>query len=200
MSIEDWTRDQCAQHWEISPSTWSGYVTRGHAPQPYTHVGRTPLWDADTVRGYPRPGQGSRSDLVMPDEMPVIHQTTVGARDGNPSGKIGPLARRWHVSVADRAARGDTLMAVVTPDGRTVAEITWTERLAEHDTETAESAEWLVSAARRLWAATPRLLAGAAPAEVWEDVADAWRYSSIEAYRAWAAEVVSCGVSVPAYL
>jgi hypothetical protein len=63
MSIEDWTRPQCAEHWGISPSTWSGYVARGHAPQPYTWVGRTPLWDADTVRTYPRPGQGARTDL-----------------------------------------------------------------------------------------------------------------------------------------
>jgi hypothetical protein len=62
-TIETWTRAQCAEHWGIKPDTWSGYVSRGQAPKPILHVGRTPLWDADQVKGWHRPGPGARTDL-----------------------------------------------------------------------------------------------------------------------------------------
>lgn len=62
MSTEEWTRAQCAQYWNIQPSTWAGYVSREQAPQPIRHVGRTPLWNSDDVRAWHRPGQGARTD------------------------------------------------------------------------------------------------------------------------------------------
>jgi hypothetical protein len=63
---EEWTAAQCADAWGIKPRTWHGYVGRDQAPKPARHVGRTPLWDADTVRAYSRPGQGARTDLQRP--------------------------------------------------------------------------------------------------------------------------------------
>lgn len=35
-----------------TPSTWSGYVTRGDAPPPDRHVGRTPQWRPETIDAY----------------------------------------------------------------------------------------------------------------------------------------------------
>lgn len=68
-ATEEWTRFQCADHWGIKPDTWSGYVTRGQAPAPARHVGRTPVWDAETVRTWNRPGSGARTDLRSPAVM-----------------------------------------------------------------------------------------------------------------------------------
>lgn len=68
---EEWTAQQCADNWGVKVKTWHGYVARGAAPKPARHVGRTPLWDADTVRGYPRPGRGARTDLTTAEGEPV---------------------------------------------------------------------------------------------------------------------------------
>lgn len=197
---EDWTRDRCAEHWGISPSTWSGYVARGYAPRPHTHVGRTPLWDAGVVRDYARPRQGARTDLVIPDELPVIYETTVGTRDSSIGGKVEPLPRRWHVAVFDRAAKDDTLLRVMTPSGQAVVTVTWADRLNEGDDELSEAVALTVRAARLIWQATPRLLAGAKPAEIWPDVAEAWKFAGQSAYFAWAEEVARSGAATEANL
>lgn len=60
---EEWTRDQCAEHWDIKANTWSGYVSRNQAPQPTRRIGRTPVWDADVVRTWQRPAPGGRTEL-----------------------------------------------------------------------------------------------------------------------------------------
>lgn len=60
---EEWTAAQCAEAWDIKPRTWHGYVARDQAPKPARHIGRTPVWDAEIVRAYPRPGRGARTDL-----------------------------------------------------------------------------------------------------------------------------------------
>lgn len=60
---EEWTADQCAKAWGVRSRTWHGYVARDQAPKPARHVGRTPVWDPDAVRTYPRPGRGTRTDL-----------------------------------------------------------------------------------------------------------------------------------------
>jgi hypothetical protein len=65
---EEWTADRCATQWGILPRTWHSYVARGQAPKPARHVGRTPLWDADAVRDWPRPGRGARTDLPTSKE------------------------------------------------------------------------------------------------------------------------------------
>ena len=43
------TRDDAAAIAGIRPDTWSAYVSRGLAPHPTEHVGRTPLWDRAEV-------------------------------------------------------------------------------------------------------------------------------------------------------
>ena len=72
---EEWTSDQCAKAWGIKRRTWSGYVTRGYAPQPSRHVGRTPVWDAEKVRTWPRPGQGTRTTPDTTDAPDPGHTT-----------------------------------------------------------------------------------------------------------------------------
>lgn len=60
---EEWTAQQCADHWGVKLKTWHGYVAREQAPKAVRRIGRTPLWDAQEVRDYPRPGRGARTDL-----------------------------------------------------------------------------------------------------------------------------------------
>ncbi|MEU6710029.1 hypothetical protein ABZ897_01005 [Nonomuraea sp. NPDC046802] len=49
------TRDQVLKYIErttgrkIAPSTWSSYTARKQAPRPDRYVGRTPLWDPETI-------------------------------------------------------------------------------------------------------------------------------------------------------
>ncbi|KAB1554260.1 hypothetical protein F7232_04675 [Corynebacterium sp. 319] len=53
---EFWTATQCAEHCEISRSTFAAYATRGTAPSVAEHFdARTPLWDAEEVRPWHRP-------------------------------------------------------------------------------------------------------------------------------------------------
>lgn len=49
----------------MTARTWRSYVSRGRAPEPVRHVGRTPLWNPDDVLAWlhNRPGQGARTDL-----------------------------------------------------------------------------------------------------------------------------------------
>lgn len=56
------TRDEAAKIAGVTPGTFSGYVTRGQAPGPVRHVGRTPLWDESRVQAWSdaRPGRGAR--------------------------------------------------------------------------------------------------------------------------------------------
>ena len=196
---EDWNRAQCADYWGIDPDTWSAYVSRGRAPTPYMHVGRTPLWDEDDVRDWPRPGQGTRNDIVMPDELPVLYETTHGTR-GDTTGPIPPLPRYWHVAVADRAPRGDTYIEVMRPDGQAVASVAWTGRLNEGSEELAEAVAWITRAARKIWDAGPKLTRGTPPAALWADVSEAWEFAGRGAYFAWAGHVASLGVTTPAAL
>ncbi|MUN41390.1 hypothetical protein [Actinomadura litoris] len=196
---EEWTAQQCATEWGVQLKTWHSYVARGQAPGSARHSGRTPLWEAETVRAWPRPGQGARNDLNMPDELPVLYETTVGTR-GDMSGSTSPLPRYWHVSVADRAARGDTYLEVMRPDGQTVACVAWHERLNEGSDELAEAVAWITGAARKVWAAGAKLAQGTPPAVLWADVADAWEFAGRNAYFAWAKEIVASGVTRTAYL
>jgi hypothetical protein len=56
------TRDQAAAIAGVAPDTFSGYVSRGQAPSPVRHVGRTPLWDEAKLKAWAgnRPGPGAR--------------------------------------------------------------------------------------------------------------------------------------------
>lgn len=55
------TRDEAAAIAGVHPDTFSGYVTRGHAPAPVRRIGRTPLWDEDEMKAWndARPGRGA---------------------------------------------------------------------------------------------------------------------------------------------
>lgn len=64
MPVEEWTAQQCADEWGVKLKTWHSYVSRSQAPAPARRVGRTPVWNPDTVRGYERSGQGKRTDLT----------------------------------------------------------------------------------------------------------------------------------------
>ncbi|KQC35060.1 hypothetical protein UK82_28530 [Frankia sp. ACN1ag] len=68
-----WTRDQVLAYLAdagrpLTADTWSGYVTRAQAPAPARRVGRTPMWDPDTVRAWQaaRRGRGWRAGSTGP--------------------------------------------------------------------------------------------------------------------------------------
>lgn len=54
------TVEECAERVGLRPSTFRAYVTRGLAPKPDGHVGRTPWWAPSTIATWnrSRPGQG----------------------------------------------------------------------------------------------------------------------------------------------
>lgn len=56
-------RAQAAAIAGVTADTFSAYVSRGQAPAPSRHIGRTPLWDQAAVRTWVehRPGKGSRA-------------------------------------------------------------------------------------------------------------------------------------------
>lgn len=64
---ELWTVHQCAEHCDITATTWRSYRSRGTlnpSPEPVARLdGRTPLWDADEVREWhaSRPGSPVRN-------------------------------------------------------------------------------------------------------------------------------------------
>lgn len=55
-------RKEAAARANITPDTFSAYVTRGQAPAPVERVGSTPLWDEDEVDQWikTRPGRRGR--------------------------------------------------------------------------------------------------------------------------------------------
>jgi predicted DNA-binding transcriptional regulator AlpA len=57
------TSQEAAELAGVKRDTFSGYVTRGQAPKPIRHVGRTPLWDEDEIKAWMenRPGLGART-------------------------------------------------------------------------------------------------------------------------------------------
>ncbi|MBV9314052.1 MAG: hypothetical protein JO100_09995 [Pseudonocardia sp.] len=85
---ETWTVDRCAQEWGITPSTWRSYVATGHAPEPLPgyNGNRQRRWAAQTVRDYPRPGRGKRTDLAIRRGVatydPATSTVTVITSDG----------------------------------------------------------------------------------------------------------------------
>lgn len=71
---EEWTVRQCAEHWGVQPGTWRDYVAKGRAPKATRYLDRrTPLWSAEAVRAWQRPGQGKRTDLTGEGSMPDAH-------------------------------------------------------------------------------------------------------------------------------
>lgn len=48
---ELWRGQQCAEHCEVTPTTWRSYVRKDMPPPVVAHLDdRTPLWDAEDIR------------------------------------------------------------------------------------------------------------------------------------------------------
>ena len=64
------TTNEAAAIAGVAADSWRSYVSRGQAPRPDGHFGRTPYWLRGTVDGWAahRLGQGHRSDLDQPGE------------------------------------------------------------------------------------------------------------------------------------
>jgi DNA-directed RNA polymerase specialized sigma24 family protein len=80
--VETWTADECAAAWGVKTTTWLGYVSRGQAPAalPDPEDGRR-VWDADAVRGFPRPGPGrSRAGAGIEADELLAEMREVAAR------------------------------------------------------------------------------------------------------------------------
>jgi predicted kinase len=121
------TRAEAADLAGVRPDTFGGYVTRGQAPAPAEHVGRTPLWDADAVRLWAgnRSGQGarnlpSRQDRnpgqvsSMPRETPAIHAIVVTGAPASGKSTIGrALARHFRAALIDQDTATAPLVDVV---------------------------------------------------------------------------------------
>jgi hypothetical protein len=71
-----WTSAECAAAWGVKPATWLGYVSRGQAPQPLPEPDDQGhrLWDADEVRGFPRPGAGRSRSGAGPEAEALLGQ------------------------------------------------------------------------------------------------------------------------------
>jgi hypothetical protein len=63
MGREQWTTADVAEHLGVAVGTVRSYAARGQMPPPDGVLGRTPWWWAATIRGWQRPGRGSRTDL-----------------------------------------------------------------------------------------------------------------------------------------
>ena len=73
--MSTWTTEECAAAWGVQPQTFLGYVSRGQAPAPLADPGPDGRrrWDADAVRGFPRPGAGrSRAGATAEAAAPVV--------------------------------------------------------------------------------------------------------------------------------
>ena len=73
---ESWTGAECAAAWGVKPATWLGYVSRGQAPQPLAEPDAQghKRWDADEVRGWPRPGVGRSRAGAGPEAEALLEQ------------------------------------------------------------------------------------------------------------------------------
>ncbi len=67
---ETWTSTECAQAWDVRPTTWLGYVARGQAPPALP--GSPKRWDAEAVRTFPRPGVGRSRSGAGPEAEALL--------------------------------------------------------------------------------------------------------------------------------
>ena len=78
---QTWTSEECARAWGVKTATWLGYVSRGQAPPPLPGAdGGRRLWDAATVRGFPRPGSGRSRAGVGPQAEALLAEMSEVAR------------------------------------------------------------------------------------------------------------------------
>lgn len=97
--METWSAAECAAAWNVQPSTWLGYVSRGQAPPPLTGDGPR-RWDADAVRSFPRPGVGrSRAGATAEAEHLLGRMREVAA-------ELARLQARQRALLAEGAEAG----------------------------------------------------------------------------------------------
>lgn len=147
--------DQCADCWQISPKTWRAYVATDRAPRPLPGYDeqRRRRWDPATVRDYPRPGRGQRTDLTARriGELVALATLIAGDRhyderskiearvfDGNPGGVRSLIkgARRWAArqpGQAERLARVEQLATEIGELGSAVLPLRMRERIASSE-------------------------------------------------------------------
>lgn len=100
---ETWTSHECAQAWGVKPATWSGYVSRGQAPDPLP--GSPRRWDAEAVRSFPRPGVGrSRSGAGPEAEALLAEMAEVAAQIETLRDRQRELARSGRAAGAETRA------------------------------------------------------------------------------------------------
>lgn len=68
---ELWTIAAVAEHLKVTTSTVRSYAARGQMPPPDGRIGRTPWWNAETIRAWRRPGRGARTDLPPAEDEDV---------------------------------------------------------------------------------------------------------------------------------
>lgn len=103
-----WTGDECARAWGVKTPTWLGYVSRGQAPQPLPDPdgnGKR-VWDADEVRGFPRPGVGRSRAGATPEAAALLAEMQEVA------GRIEELRDRQRELLADGRAEGLEILAM----------------------------------------------------------------------------------------
>ena len=77
---EIWSSAECAAAWGVRPATWLGYVSRGQAPPPLPGAGPR-RWDADAVRGFPRPGAGHSRAGATPEAAELLDRMRATATE-----------------------------------------------------------------------------------------------------------------------
>ncbi len=105
-----WFAEDCAEHWNVSPSTFNKYVGRGTAPEPtYPGTQKSTVdrawWDPATVRAFVRPGSlaGPASQRVQLDNAEVLRAWRAGQRTDPPM-SIAALAARFSISPTTASA------------------------------------------------------------------------------------------------
>jgi hypothetical protein len=103
---ETWTSAECAAAWGVRTSTWLGYVSRGQAPGAIPGDGGAKRWDADEVRGFPRPGVGHARSAAGADADELL------ARMREVAAEIGTLRARQRELLVEGKAGGLEISAM----------------------------------------------------------------------------------------
>ncbi len=111
--MSTWTAEECGDAWGVQPQTFLGYVSRGQAPAPLAEPGPDGRrrWDADAVRGFPRPGAG-RSRAGATSEAAALLQRMRGT-----GAELDALRERQRRLLAEGRDRGLEISAMASALG-----------------------------------------------------------------------------------
>ncbi|KDN80483.1 hypothetical protein [Kitasatospora cheerisanensis] len=158
-ATELWTAQQCAAAWGIGLKTWHGYRARGQAPEPCAHAGRTPLWDPQTVRTWPRTGQGARTDKEIPVMLPAlpadvpivdVRATSNDTEPTTPAQAGIDTDRQWWVEAVRRPRFGDARVTVTPPGWGEYEHLLSVVLPADDADDVQATADYAVNIARQL--------------------------------------------------